>query len=301
MRSVRLSALVAGAVCITLGAYVSKQAGHPGKLQALETTTLADHDGDLLPDSLEWVTMSDPRNVNTFGDERGDFLRTVQHIPPLANDPRPEQDEMRVLVSNVGTGSSATVWLHMLFRFVGNRVGTVQAMVPFIGVGTHQNSVKIPVRNLIGAGPLQVRSSYDVKRGTLIIVSAQIAMQSDLAYVLPCTVGAEIVIDNKRFLSGTYVTHVDSKQVAVMPIDRADRFAYQPVNSDEQGSNPFWNTNSVCLMKLMVVGSGIGGQICEVTDADCEIANGLRCAPICRNSRGKIIFVPDGLGTITGG
>lgn len=305
------SASIAGVVgnVLTQGSPVGTKGGRdaslvrafglvPDQLRADNPDPLVDSDGDLLPDQLEWVTLTDPRVSDTDQNGKDDFLQTVQHLSPGSTKNRPDQDEVRVLVSSVKVGNDADVYVHMLFRFLGNRVGNVQQMTPFITFGTAQ-PINVPIMELIGSGPVAVRTSYSQAHGTFIAISARISRASDLAPLLPATIGAEAIIDGKDYTSGTYLAQTDGLQVALVPIDAG--FVAQPIVGGDGQNNPFWNANSVCVMKMTVVGSGLSGMLCEVDSAQCEVANGLRCAPSCRSSIGRLVFVPDGLSTLTGG
>ena len=271
----------------------------PPILRAADIDAFTDSDGDLLPDSLEWLTLTNPNETDSDSNGTDDFLQTVQHIAPMSGKLRPVQDEVRVLVSSFKNGDVDEVYLHMLFRFVGNQIGNFQSLVPFLAIGSSSPAV-VPIDQLIGTGPICVRSKYDASTGTYLIVSARIARANDLAWVLPCTIGAEAIIDGRRYTSGTYVSSADGSQVALVPVS-SQSFVAQPLQGGEGQTSPLWNTNSVCSMKLDIIGAGMAGMLCEVSSADCEIANGLKCAPSCRANVGRMVFVPDGLGTLTGG
>jgi hypothetical protein len=268
-------------------------------LRAAELDAFTDSDGDLLPDCLEWVTLTSPSESDSDSNGTDDFLQTVQHIAPMSGKIRPVQDEVRVLVSSFKEGDEQEVYLHMLFRFVGNQIGNVQSLVPFIAIGSNAPAL-VPIDQLIGSGPVCVRSRYEESTGTCLIVSARIAKASELSWVLPCTVCAEAIIDGRRYTSGTYVSSSDGSQVALVPVS-SQAFVAQTLQGGEGQTGPFWNSNSVCSMKLDVVGAGLAGMLCEVSSADCEVANGLKCTPSCRANVGRMVFVPDGLGTLTGG
>lgn len=287
-----IAGAVVSALCVGSGSHGVQ------KLAAEEADPLADTDGDLLPDSLEWVTLTDPGCADTDRDGVDDFLQTVQHRGPGSTVPRPVQDEVRVLVSSAKNGQETDFYVHMLFRFVGNRIGNVQQMTPFITVGT-TNPVSVPIMALIGSGRLVVRSNYTPATGTYIAISARIARSGEIAALLPATIGASATIDGRDYTSGSYVAIADNQLVAFVPVEGS--FLAQPINGGEGANNPYWNSNSVCMLKMNVVGSGLAGSLCEVNAAECEVANGLRCAPSCRGSVGKLVFVPDGLGTLTGG
>jgi hypothetical protein len=57
----------------------------------------------------------------------------------------------------------------------------------------------------------------------------------------------------------------------------------------------------VCEMGLSPVGSAPGGNLCEIEWADCRAAPGLRCSTSCSQKAGGVMFIPDGLATVTGG
>ena len=57
-------------------------------------------------------------------------------------------------------------------------------------------------------------------------------------------------------------------------------------------------TNRVCILCLEEVGSGPGGTIYEIVDADCESCNELECRPGCEQSAGWYITVPGGLNSL---
>jgi hypothetical protein len=294
-RMTRLALSLSLASAAGVGALVF---GTPPLLRAAECDAFTDSDNDLLPDSLEWVTLTSPTDSDSDSNGTADFVQTVQHIAPMSGKSRPMQDEVRILVSSFRNGDADEVYLHMLFRFVGNQIGNVQSLVPFLAIGSN-DPVVVPIGQLIGTGPVCVRSRFEEPLGTCLIISARIAAASELSWVLPCTVGAEAVIDGRRYTSGTYVSNTDGSQVALVPIS-TQSFIAQPLQG-EGTTTPFWNSNSVCAMKLDVVGAGLAGMLCEVSSADCEIANGLKCAPSCRANVGRMVFVPDGLGTLTGG
>lgn len=261
-----------------------------------------DTDGDLLPDHLEWVCFSDPASVDSDNDGVSDFLEVVRYTSPV--DPSPQQPldhEMRILVSQVERkqDSEARVWLHCLFRLANHTLADLTWFEPYIDT----KGVRTPIGELFGRTPFRVVAADVPGEGTMLIVTLQLASGAEFARVLPCTVGARAVVGGRFFAGGTYVESVGvtAAAAALMPRARfaADTFLFQTLTPQDDTS-PFFRGNKICEMELAVTGGSPGGRLCEVVDADCEPANGLRCVSTCSTLRGSMIFVPDGLGSLTG-
>ena len=60
-------------------------------------------------------------------------------------------------------------------------------------------------------------------------------------------------------------------------------------------------SNKVCVLDLSEVGSGPGGVVFEIVDADCEDCNELECGASCSDSVGWVITIPGGHTTLGGG
>jgi hypothetical protein len=59
-------------------------------------------------------------------------------------------------------------------------------------------------------------------------------------------------------------------------------------------------TNKVCVLDLNEVGSGPGGVVYEIVDADCQDANELECGAGCSQSIGSILTIPGGQAALRG-
>jgi hypothetical protein len=261
-----------------------------------------DTDGDLLPDSLEWVAFSDPTKPDTDTDTRDDFLEVVQHTAPFAPTlARPFDNEMRLLLSS-GSGGAVVdgdsgIWLHCLFRFATG-APTVDWFLPSI----HTNGAAVPIGQLFGRTPFRLASRPAAGGGSYAVLTLLLASAREFEALLPCTVSARASVGGRLFATGSYVLNVGGFTTALMPtgLDASRSFLLQSLTSGSS-SNSFFSRNKICEMELAVIGSTGGGHICEVERAGCEPANGLRCNVSCDQAAGAMIFVPDGLGTISGG
>ncbi len=260
-----------------------------------------DTDGDLVPDMLEWVVFSDPTRADSDGDGQDDFLEITQHTAPFAfTAAKPFDHEMRLLVSefNGAEDGQGEIWLHCLFRFASG-MPSIDWFLPQI----HTTGVSVPIGELFGQTPFRITMLPANGGGSYAVLTMLLARTSEFAHLLPCTVSARASVGGRVFVTGSYVMSVGGSATALMPagLDSiSDRFMLQTL-SDSSSSSSFFRRNKVCEMELAVIGSTPGGHICEVNRAACEPANGLKCNVSCDQSAGAMIFVPDGLTTITGG
>lgn len=268
------------------------------QLRAEGDGPLVDTDGDLLPDMLELSAITDPLRVDTNGNGASDFLDVVQHIAPRASNrmPRPLDHEARVMVSGFQRADGQVdVWVHLLLRFVGTQVGALQQLEPFLDV----QGLRVPLFSIFQQTPTDFGMQVDPVRGTMIRVSTKLCTARDLGYLLPCTIGARVVIDSRTITTGTYLARSAEVPVILTPWSDTE-FCFQTLADDAMVTS-FWRRNKLCLMTLTIVGSGLGGQVGRIDQAECEISDGLKCPPDCSNGRGSLLFLPDGLITITGG
>jgi hypothetical protein len=267
-------------------------------LEASSPNPLSDADGDLLPDALEWVTLTQPGVVDTDADGIDDFLEAVTHEFPRSA-PRPAvplDHEMRALVAihEDATGAEHVVF-HVMIRIAAGGVSRVTRLTPFI----EYQGTRVSIDALFAAGLVGVRMHVDPVEGLLIVVSSRIAGASSLSYVLPCAMGVSGTIGQKNFETGAYLMSLDGVPVTIAPISET-KFAFQPLNPKAGGNGGFWQQSHVCELELTPLGSGGGSEICEVSDAGCTGAPTLRCAPSCEYQEGKLLVVPNGLGLLTG-
>lgn len=295
MSRLRLLSLCLAASVVTLVAW-----GGDGKpeVRAEGYEPFIDTDGDLLPDALEWVALTNPHEVDTNFNGADDFLEVVEHRLPLSvNVPRPVDHAMRALVYGSTTPEGPReMYLALLLRFVGANIGAVQVLEPFIEV----QEKLVPLTQLIGSTRSHLSTKLDGKGGLYVMFAMRLSSVYELRSLLPCTIGVRAVVDGRRYLTGSYLLESDLAETALVPVG-AGNFALQPANAQDSFANPFWKRNKVCIMTLDVIGSSGNGNLCEVRTADCTVANGLVCGSTCTSAVGLMIFVPEGLSTITGG
>lgn len=271
----------------------------PSELAAAEPTGHLDTDGDMLPDALEWVLMSDPTKVDSDGDGEDDFLSAVQHGMPA-----PKDHEMRVAVHAWGGG----LYLDLMVRwFPGEDPGDVVVFLE-----TQQQRMSINHVFLFQLAELKIKSVE--REGDYLFASARLCDLDQVKPLLPCTLGVDGSIGGKQMASGIVLDEVDGEVVGLVPLPDtyAQAFALHPIdggsfaqaadNEDGPGSGNgttvggprrFWQGSKTCEMQLVPVGSGGGSTVTEVSDARCSGAPTLRCAPSCADWTGKIYVIGD--------
>jgi hypothetical protein len=267
-------------------------------LRAADPVPFVDSDGDLLPDRVERALLLDPLSTDTDGDGTDDFLHAVQGRMGL-NDPRTEfgyDHEARLVVTTepkAGGGESA--WVNLLFRFAGSTVLDLQALEPFIDVG----GSRLSLSRLLQASPSRIDLLPHPSEGLYVLCAFRLGSPESLQRLVPCTVGAQAVLGGRTISSGTFLTDADGTTASLVPV-APDSGVIQAL-SPSGDEDPFWTSSRVCLLRLSVVTAMPNGMLCEVSNADCIPSGELACPPSCSASRGQVLFVPDGLSTITGG
>lgn len=296
---VKQSALV---IAAGLAAVVAlHNTGDRSRLAAFSDDPFLDTDADTVPDRLEWVTLSSPAQRDSDGDGRDDFLEVVQHTATYQTTPsQPLDNEMRVLVSTVGRGPRAEVWMDCLFRFVGAG-WDVSSFDLFVNNG----QAVVPISRLIGQTPMDVAVRPAGNEGTFVRVSLRLASEAELKLLLPCTISAVAVLGGRRINSGMFVFDSGSELCALVPrgleFGRRAFFVQSLWAGDEERDSRFFRSNKVCEWTLSPVAATPAGTLCEVNQAECEPANGLRCGTRCTSAVGAEIFIPSGLAATTGG
>ncbi|MGA0058378.1 MAG: hypothetical protein ACO3RU_02210 [Planctomycetota bacterium] len=267
-------------------------------LRAADPVPFVDSDGDLLPDRVERALLLDPRSADTDGDGVDDFLHAVQSRMGMS-DPRTVfgyDHEARVIVTTEPTpGGGESAWVNLLFRFAGSTVLDLQALEPFVDINGQRHSLS----RLLQTSLSRLRLLPHPTEGLYVHCAFRLGSAASLQRLLPCTIGAQAVLGGRAISSGTFLTDADGTTASLVPV-APDAGVIQAL-SPSGDEDPFWTSSRVCLLRLSVVTSMPNGMLCEVSNADCIPSGELACPPSCSASRGQVLFVPDGLSTITGG
>ena len=259
-----------------------------------------DVDGDLVPDCIEDLMRTSSLDADTDGDGIDDFEEILTFTSHDASLPtKPVDHGMRVLTTSGFDGNGqSVVYLHLMLRFVNARLKDVSLHEIYADLRGQRRSLLSLVR-----GVVKVTSRQRARDGASFLFSIRLSSESDIRRILPCTLGAVAVIDNKYHNTGTYLMQSGGNVGALLPFDGGS-LALLPVSGAlmVQDENPFYRGGGrVCEMKLTKVGSSATSVLCEVSDAKCRAAPGLRCSMACPKKTGSVISIPDGLRTITGG
>ncbi len=284
--------ILLAAASFAVGMFLSVD--RPRQLSAEPSSLLQDTDGDLLPDALEWVLLSQPGSADSDRDGIDDFLEAVRHSG--LGDPQPSLDhEMRVAVATVhdeqGVGH---VVANFMFRAVGD-LGDIKSFKAFAVIGKR----KLDISPLIAHGLLGVASQTGTSEGSYLIFSVRLGFEDALAPLLPLTIGADATIGTKSIRSGTFLMNVDGSLAALVPYTHKD-FAIQTLSARQDPRNPFWKNSHACVLQLVEFGRSGQSALCEVECADCDGAKVLRCAQSCPKMKGLVVVIPHGLGVLRG-
>jgi hypothetical protein len=286
---IAFSAAVAGC----LGAWLLQPLAEEHRLAA-DPAALRDSDGDLLADDLEWVLLSDPSKCDTDDDGVDDFLAAAQHLTP-GGQAVADDHEMRIAVSCRPDASGRdAVWLNVLLRFVGGSfaVDYFEPYLDYWGYG-------VPLTQLLGNTQSYVKLRNSTRCGLYALFSVRLGSVDEFRRFLPCTIGARAILGGRFVASGILVQRTTDVITVMAPVGGADVVCQTLSPGD--GGNPFWTSGRVCWMTLAVIASTGYGHLCEVARAQCERSGTLRCPPNCQTATGGMMFVPDGIQTITGG
>ena len=274
-----------------------------------------DSDGDLLPDDLEWSMLSDPFSSDSDGDGVDDYTAHIEYVypsplewtaagtagtsrlpNPLNNPgPTPAVDHgLRFSVSvRPDPDGTPAVWMHFAFRFVGGSIPSVQGLDVWLNHGQMVWSLG----SLLGVSGASM--AMDSRAGsTDLVFSSRLGREAEVLPLCPATIGATVILDGRMITSGVMLSAHAGKLTAFTPTgtNTGVVIALDPAVAQD----PFWSTDRVCYLTLSVLASTGNGSLCEVARAQCRRSDTMRCPPSCPTSVGQVVFVPDGITTLTG-
>ena len=311
-RSAGLAVLCAAA-CVGVGRLL------PSSPELEAAVAPNDRDGDLLPDDLEWSLLCDPTKADTDDDGVDDFLASVLQQRPVllrtALDDSQAEDDSGGMDGMTETGSSIDVqdhearvvlssrpdpdgqraiWVHFLFRFAHDQIA-IQFVDPWLCFG----QTMLPLMTCLGTTGSEFVMRRDPQNGTYARYSARLGLESEFMILAPFTIGARMVIGGRVFNSAACLIEVDETPTLLVP-DSPYSVGTHVLNAAD-GSDSFWSANRVCWMTLAVLGTSSAGDVCEIVQSTCRPSNQLQCPPSCASSTGMVLFIPNGLSTLTGG
>ena len=266
---------------------------------ATENPAFLDSDGDFLPDSVEWIALTNAQQADTDGDAIGDFVEFVQRGRPRQAGPAlPVDHELRVAVTGPRPGTADTMtWLHIFLLKAENAasVSSLDAWIDLPGLaGTRIafDPLSVPGvafdARLAGNGALWLRCSVPLLGVPL--------MQA----IAPCSFGVDTVVGGRALTSGAKLIDAQGVLATLTPFD-VGTFAVQSLSPPAAGvaGSGAGSSNRVCVLDMQEVGSSPAGTLYAVVDASCEDCNDIECVLLnCRESIGWIVTVPGGTDTL---
>lgn len=283
-----------GAVPLVMWCFGSAK---PLAVGATTPGVLDDTDGDFLPDVVEWAVTTNSNSPDTDSDGIPDFVEVVQHGSPRCTDyPIALDHEVRVVVTAPSVGAAdQTAWLHLLVRFA-----TAAPQVDALDVWFETPwapGVRLPLGSLFAGGVFSQRVTPE--DGLWVLASAPLVDAALLQTLLPFGIYAEAVVGGEHLETGVCLLDVQGTTACIVPFGPRSqgRYAFQSIAPPVTMAAA---TNKVCVLDLQEVGSGPGGVVYEIVDADCEDANELECGVSCSQSVGWILTVPGGQAALRG-
>ena len=276
----------------------------PAALQADPIHPLQDSDGDLLPDILEWSSLTNPYQRDSDSDGAADFFDVVSNrVRPLANvdgertgahSSPAGPSAARVLVSTTRGTDRPAVLMNLLFRFGPQQSPNLQFLRPFLDV----RGMQVPIETIVMSSTIQVAMRNEQAVGWYLLITARICSLDELRPLLPCTLGALAVIDGVPVMTGSPVLDVAGVPAAIMPVSN-DSFALHAIQPPQDVRNPFWTDNKACVFELVQIGATQNAILCEIMNPDCVGAAALCCDPGgCRSKQGGVVSLPGGIGLL---
>lgn len=269
---------------------------------------LVDADDDFLPDAVEWAVLTNAASPDTDGDTIPDFVEVVGGgNPRRENAPLPADQQMRLVISGPQPGSAVPLtWMHVFLRVLTPDNAVVGGSAGITSFDTWLEMPSLPglrfPLNAFAAAGVEYRERVTANDGIWLQVSIPLVSEAVLRAVLPCTIYAESTIAGRALVSGAQLVQVQG-DIATLVAFGDGRFVLQtirPLPATTAGGGFTPESNRVCVLELEEVGSGPGGTVYEVVDAECEDANELECSSACPESIGWIFTIPGGSGTLGG-
>lgn len=295
MTSRRIALLIAGATLAGIGTMLMGPVPSV-PLRADVKGPLFDSDGDLLPDNLEWIVLSSPHAIDSDNDTRDDFCEAVRFEPPIwqpnGKELSGQDHSVRVIVNSVRLADGRDhVYLNLLFRVASLDPRQIRVVEPFL----QTNGITFPIGDLIGTSGFE-GALRTIPGGNIdAIFVSRLGLLEEVRTLLPCTVGARVVIGANEFRTGTVLDQIGDVTVAIAPVT-SDKAAFQSLVPPSGMGNGLWMPNQVCLFQLVQIASGPETSLFEITGAKCQPAFVLCCDPAgCASKEGGLVRTPNGL------
>jgi|GEM_PF-2142598 len=265
---------------------------------SISKDALVDSDSDLLPDSLEWITLSDPLKVDTDSDGVSDFVEIVSYglASKKGGASRPKNG-FRVLFNLEPTPKRVhckDLWVHCLFYIPSGSLTEIKGFSLFLDV----SGIRFPLNDLIKRGFVSLKVGRDLKGGVLVrsTFKASVPIKK---FPNKFLISGLAIVGNRLLRSGSLMVKDGGSFLTIVRLDK-QKLGFQTAGRLEL-TNPFWSKNRVCVFNLDTQSVGAAGLLCEVVSAKCQIASRFKCAPNCNKMKGLTFILPDGLGVVVGG
>jgi len=283
-----ISAVMSGAALLALVGLASLS-GRPALVEACGQDAMADTDGDFLPDVVEWVVLTDANNPDTDGDGISDFVEVVQRGSPRHPGSVAAQDhELRVVMTGPDPGEPAGLTrLHLFFRFLGG-TNLLSSFSSWLETPIYPG-LQLPL-NVLASTQIEFAQRSTLTEGQWVHIAVPMVSEAVLQPFLPCSIRTVATIGGNQIQTGVALLDTQGQVSSLMPFGDGRHV----IQSIVPRPHVLPTSNRVCVLALEVAGSGPGGTLYEIVDADCEDCNELECGPSCQLSIGWIISIPGG-------